>query len=211
MAMAREPVPTHARYHYSMFYLAAMGRSREAAEEAERGLDADPLNFLGNFQRIGCLFAARMVEEAVAELLQLTELHQAHYQPFYLLGLNYALQGKHAEALAAAEKAHSLAPWNLNSLGLLAGVLKRAGNVSRAEELRQRLNPEAFGAPLGLFLFYLVCSESDAAAGWAEKAVEQRDPRIVLILLLLRGPFLDIWRSSARWAALAKKMNLPEV
>jgi hypothetical protein len=53
----------------------------------------------------------------------------------------------------------------------------------------------------------LICSEPDKAADWAEKAIEQRDPRIAGTLRL----FPRIWRSSPRWPALARQMNLRDI
>ena len=50
--------------------------------------------------------------------------------------------------------------------------------------------------------FHLLCGEIDQAADWFEKAIEQRDPAM---------PTLGYrFRSSPRWPALAKMMNLPQ-
>ena len=91
-----------------------------------------------------------------------------------------------------------------DAIGTLAGVLRRMGEVSRAEELIQKLMPaDAYGAPMGLAVFYLVCGEIDRAADWLEKAIEQRDVNVIW--------FASAWfRSTSRWPALARLMNLPE-
>jgi hypothetical protein len=57
-----------------------------------------------------------------------------------------------------------------------------------------------------LAIFHLLCGEVERAADWSEKATEQRDP---LMMLFLRQPIAKALRSSARWPALAKMMNLP--
>jgi tRNA A-37 threonylcarbamoyl transferase component Bud32 len=44
------------------------------------------------------------------------------------------------------------------------------------------------------------------AAGWVEKAVEQREPAAIYFLLL---PLAKDLRRSSRWPALANMMNLP--
>jgi hypothetical protein len=78
------------------------------------------------------------------------------------------------------------------------------GEVKRAEELIQRLmSGETFGAPLGLSVFYLVCGEIDRAADWLEKLIEQRHPDATVVASMF-------FRSTSRWPALARLMNLPE-
>lgn len=90
------------------------------------------------------------------------------------------------------------------AIGTLAGALRQMGEVDRAEELRQKLMlGEAYGAPLGLAFYYLLCGETNKAADWLEKAIEQRHPNAMAIALRQ-------FRSTSRWAALADLVNLPE-
>ena len=92
-----------------------------------------------------------------------------------------------------------------------AGVLMQSGDRDGAQELVEKLRAESgqvYGAPMALAVFHALCGEADAAADWFEKAIEQRDPAVVGYL---RTPLMRILRSSPRWPALAKQMNLPEV
>lgn len=59
------------------------------------------------------------------------------------------------------------------------------------------------GAPRGLAL---LCAEIDRAADWTEKALDQRDPLMVMFLQL---PLAKDLHASGRWPTLAKMMNLP--
>jgi hypothetical protein len=61
----------------------------------------------------------------------------------------------------------------------------------------------AYGATAGLAVFYALCGEFNQAAEWAEQAIDEQYGLLVHIL----GPLL---RSTPRWPALAKLMNLPE-
>jgi len=63
------------------------------------------------------------------------------------------------------------------------------------------------GAPLGFIHYHLICSEIEQAAGWAEKAIEQRESSIIYFLL---HPLARPLRRSSRWPALAKMTNLPQ-
>jgi TolB-like protein/Tfp pilus assembly protein PilF len=207
LAMARDPVPPIVRTTYGLNYLMAIGRTREAIEEHQRALNEDPLNLITHFQLALCLQAAGRDPEAYAELHQLRELDENFHCTFWALGVYNVTRGLFAEALALAEKAHSLAPWASQNTGLLAGVLSRTGLTSRAESLLEKLAlAEAYGTPLGLMFFHLVCAEIDKAAHWAEKAIEQRDTRMIMFLSL---PLMKTLRSSLRWPVLARQMNLP--
>jgi hypothetical protein len=52
----------------------------------------------------------------------------------------------------------------------------------------------------------VLCSEIDAAADWYEKAIQERDPFVVVFARISYGKVL---RESPRWPKLAKMMNLP--
>jgi len=211
LAMAREPVPTYVRWYCAM-HLLLVGRMREAAEQCIRGLKDDPLSFMGRFHYAAALLGAGNDDAGEAELRELCAIHPNLYQPFYLLGLSQSLRGLHAEARATAETAYILAPWNTGTTGLFAGALMRAGERRRAEELLENLLPgDRYGAPLGLLVHFVMCSEIEQAASWAWKVFEQRDPRLIFIVGLLRSPSHSLLRSSDSWSALAARLDLPGV
>jgi hypothetical protein len=113
------------------------------------------------------------------------------------------------EALAYAEKGFSLAPWNVPNVGLLAGLLVRNGDQARADDLLRILGDgHAHGAPCALAIFHFICSEIEAGAEWMEMALAQKNQMVAM--LLLTAPYGPLARSSSRWPALAKMMNLPE-
>jgi TolB-like protein len=209
MAMAREPVPTYVRWYYFV-YLLLVGRTRESAEQCLRGLKDDPLSFMGRFHYAAALLSAGNDEPGEVELRELCAIHSNLYQPFYLLGLSQSLRGLHAEALPTAEKAYALAPWHTGTTGLFAGALTRAGKHHDAEELLQNLLPgDRYGTPFGLLVYSLVCAEIEPAAQWAWKVLEQRDPRLIFNLALLRSPSQRLLRESESWSALAGRLNIP--
>ena len=87
-------------------------------------------------------------------------------------------------------------------------MFMRTGDTSGAGAMLQKLGDgQAYGAPLGFVSCYLLCSEIDLAADWAEKAIEQRDPTL---LGYLRFPYAKELLGSSRWPKLAKMMNLPD-
>jgi tetratricopeptide (TPR) repeat protein len=179
-----------------------MGRTEEAVEQLEQGLKGDPLNVMARVTLAISLVSLGRLAEAQVEAHKVLEFEENHMWASWILANTYARQEKWTEALHFAEKeSSSLIPQHI---GTLAGVLRRMGEMKRAEELLQKLmSGETFGAPLGLCHFYFVCGEMDKAADWLEKAIEQRHP--------LAGAFASMYfRSSSRWPTLARLMNLPE-
>ena len=57
--------------------------------------------------------------------------------------------------------------------------------------------------PIGLLFYYVLCSVDDTAADWYASMIQERDPYAPV------WNFLKPIRSSPRWPALAKMMNLP--
>jgi len=203
LAMARDPVPPDVHNWYGFFYLLPMGRTLDAIQEFELALQEDPLNLLFRVVLAYGLIRAARYEDASAELRRIRELHENHRQTYVMLALIHVSQGMLEEALSSAERGYSLAPWNPQAISTLAAVLRRTGQVSRAEEVLQPLRnaPDAYAVPRGMFTFHSLCDEIDQAVVWLEKSVEQRDP--------LSPGYSARFRSSAHWPALAKMMNLP--
>jgi len=203
LAMGRDPVPPEVHQWYGHFYLAPMGRPEDAVEELERALQEDPLNLMFHLILANCLRVAGRYEDESKELRRVLEL-DVNSSAYMMLAQNYAFRGMLTEALPLAEKGYSLAPWNRWAIAIFAAVLRRTGDTSRAEEVLQKLRdaPESYGVPRALCIFHLCCGEIEQAADWAEKSVEQRDS--------FSPGLLAACRSSPRWPALAKMMNLPD-
>lgn len=206
MALARGPLSGGARARYG-HYLIFTGRLDEAVPEHESAVQSDPLNLTLRSILSLVLMAAGKVADAARECRRILELDQNFHPAHFYLSLTYMQRGDLAQALASAEKAHSLAPWTLAVTGYIAGLLKLTGDSARAGTVLQGLGDgTAYGAPLGFVYYHLVCSEIEQAAAWTEKAIEQRDP---VLLFLLTFPLGRTLRRSSRWPALSKIVNLP--
>jgi TolB-like protein/tetratricopeptide (TPR) repeat protein/predicted Ser/Thr protein kinase len=201
LAMAHDPVLPLVRQWYGFMYLLPIGRTEEAVRQCKLGVQEDPLNVIARTSLGAALMNAQRLADAQVELHKVLEFGENHPSPLLFLALTYARQEKWAEALYIAEKATPMLPW---IIGILAGVLKRMGEVDRSEKLVQKLmSSENYDVPIGLSLFYLVCGEIDRAAEWWEKVIEQRST--------LATNFGSVFfRSTSRWPELARLMNLPE-
>ena len=139
LAVAREPVPAYVRWYYSFSSVLPMGRPRESVQQCLRGLQDDPLKFLGGFHYADALLAAGNANAGEAHLRQLSEVHAILYQPYYLVSPSQTLRGLHKDARAAAEKAYSLALWSATTTGLFA-VLR---SDSRWSSVVETLGPSS--------------------------------------------------------------------
>jgi eukaryotic-like serine/threonine-protein kinase len=208
-AMARDPIPPFIRAAYGFWYLQAVGRHQDAADECERALEKDPLNVIGHTNLGVCLLWAGRDPEASTEFYKALEIDGNFWFAIYALGIHHALKGTATEALPFAEKAHSLAPWSPDTIALLAGVLMRMGDAHQAESLIEKLKPvEKYGVPRGLTMFHALCGDSDKAADWTEKSIEQRDPWVPLFM---HSTVRKALSPNPRWSAIARQMNLPDV
>lgn len=189
-------------------YLLASGRRDEAVEQLQLAVQGDPLHLTYRSLLGHALGASGRLAEAESLLLQTWDLDPDFVFTNTYLADHYAHRKMLAEALPFAARAFSVAPWFFQNAGVYAGLLDRLGQPERAKEVLQTLAP---GAPNGtskaLALFHETCGDLDQAAGWFEKAIEERDSMVALLLQAAAGEAL---RASRHWPRLAGLMNLSD-
>jgi len=207
LAMAREPISCHLRLWYALFFLFSMGRGGEAQLEMERVLKEDPLSQMWHWVLSEVLQGMGKNDEALSAGRKAVEIDPQFWAGWMWLGLLQSIQGRNAESRDSAERATTGAPWSPYCVGLMAGVLTNAGETEKAEELLANLRHDAYGGPVGLAIYHLTLGEIDRALEWAGKAVEQRFPTIIIVVIRAYAP---LFSQLAGWSALLKKMNMPE-
>jgi tetratricopeptide (TPR) repeat protein len=208
IALSREPVSPLLRHWYSYFYLRVAGRALEAVKHHQRILEEDPLSPIMRASLAIALTAAGKDREALVEARSALELNPNFIAAYTLQALDVT-KAPLPEALKYAETGYRLAPWNLPSAGLLAGLLVRRGEKARAAELVGRLGDgRANAAPVAFAIFHLLSGEIEEAAVWTKKAVRQKHNFVAM--LLLAPPWKPLLQTSSHWPELARMMNLPE-
>ncbi len=207
LAMAREPVPWHVRSWYSWSYLFSVGRAEEARREAERALEDNPLSQILHCSLAVVLAGLGLEEEARAAFGKVVELDPQFWWGWQQLGMHHAISGRQAEARDCAGKALAIFPSSPFTIGLLAGVLRNAGETARAEAMLAELPAGSYEAAAALACFHLVCGEIDAAVEWAGQAIAHRNP---LYVTLFVRPYEKLLSKSPGWPGLLKKLNLAE-
>ena len=201
LALTAQQVPPEVRVRYAMFYLVPLGRFREALDHVERAVEQDPLNvlFRGGFSLI---LASESPDRAAAEARKAMEIDERHWLPYYAMSMNRIRLGELREARELAARSAAAAPWMPLPAGLLAGLLRLLGEHDDADAVLSKLQ-----SPSGRFIYHMVCSEIDAAADSLAKAVAQGE--VQPLMWFGASDFLRPLRSSPRWPALARMMNLP--
>ena len=207
-AMDQGAIPPMVHRNYGLYCLLPTGRAQEAVDHYTLGVNEDPLNLMARAERAVCLRAASRDLEGNDALRLILDLDETFFFPYFMLGVNLAADGALDEARALAERGYALAPWFKPMVGLLAAVLTRTGESDRADMLvRQHLSPDlGYVDPIGPAVFHRLTGNVDGVADCVERAINERQ-FAVFFFLTSHGQML---RSSARWPALAKMMNLPE-
>jgi serine/threonine protein kinase len=205
-AIELNPNYPDARVYYSHL-LNYMGRPKEAAMQADRGLELDPLNTL--FQGIYAMYLmqARRYDDAIALLrkilvtvpndaIALSTLRSAyHMKRMYKEALeiwkaSYAAKGDR-EALDALERGFAE--------GGYQGALRRV-----AETLAER-SKTTFVTPWQIATLYTRAGMNKEAIDWLEKAYQAHDQNMPYISV---DPIFDDLRADPRFQDLLRRMKL---
>ena len=207
-AQALQTIPEYGLI-YANYFLVPMGRMQEAIAMLEGIVTSDPLFIPLRAGFAHTLLCAKLYDRAIAEAHKALELDEKHWLPNLSLALIYLMKEMIPEALAATERAYEGAPWNPRIIGLLAGILARAGETARADSLIEGIESAQarHNVPSAMVLYHLIRSDINAAADWLQKAIEARDATVVYWLQL---PHCKPLRASPRWPKIAAMMNLPE-
>jgi serine/threonine-protein kinase len=197
------------RHLHGYFYLRFVGRANQAVTEHQLALHDDPLNFIVRVGLCTSLTSAGRHGEALAEARRLLELAPAFTPAYRLLPFDVAAAPL-PEALAYAERNHSLAPLSPGPSGLLAGLLERDGQTERAQSvLRAVVGRDAYGSALDWALYHLARGKADAAFEFLEELRVQRHP--FLLMTLVGGPYAPVLRASAHWPVFARSIGLMSI
>ena len=206
LAMSHGAVPARVQRYYAHYCLLPTGRAQAAVEHYRRGVSEDPLDLTFRTELAVCLRAAGWRAECDDELRRIMKSDETFWFPYFVLGVNRALDGHLEEAVAISERAFQVAPWFTPIVGLRAAMLRRIGQTEAADRMyAEHLRPaDRYADPIGSAMFHLLSGELEAAVDWTVKAIEQRQ---TAVLFFLNAHATEL-RSTPRWPALAKMMNL---
>ena len=200
-------------------------RIDEAIAEIKQALESDPLAGLTRAWLGIMLLLAEEYDQAIDEARGLLELEPASCWPHFITGIAYRQKyyegfvlGRRRpadasagpifaeEAVAGHLRAIELYPGSDYFLGWLGLALGMCGRKAEARAVLEKLRrSKRYILPTSFAHVYLGLGEFDAAFEWFDRAVEERDQNMMLIL---SGRHFDPIREDPRFAALLRKMKL---
>ena len=204
-AIALNPDYAPAHYWYSNL-LIITGQAPDAVAESEIARELDPFSPSMNLSRCRTRYWTRQYESADRCFNEMLEKDPANSRAKYILGLVYQAQGRSEKALDVFQKLYekdqalAAAP-----LGYIYGRLGRKEEalkiLARANEMAQ----QTYFPPQEIAIIQLGIGDRDKALEWLEKAY---DERFAYLIYLTVEPLFDPLHGDARFANLARRLNL---
>jgi TolB-like protein/Flp pilus assembly protein TadD len=210
--LALELNPNYATAHrWYADFLAALGKSQEAAREMERARELDPLSLVINMEMAWNLYMARDYIRAVEQARKTLEVEPQFSPAYHVLGLAYEQMGKYPEAIAAFQRAQQGSEGNPINLAGLGYTYGRANCEPEARKILGELKTQAkqrYVSPYAYSIVYLGLGDKEQGLKWLVKAYDEHD---VWLIWILRDPRLDLIRQESAFQNLLRQMNLPVV
>ena len=212
-AIALDPSDASARQWFALD-LASIGRTKEAIDEANRAHQLDPLSpIIDNTQAIAYR-AARQTDKAIEICKRIIAENPNFGRAHGVLGGMYWDQHKEADAIQELKIVSQLES-DKNSSEVADAMDKgfssggRLGASRRAIEalLKQRAAKSGYVSPYEIAWFYADMGDKDHAFEWLNTAYEEHDGGV---LALPTDVSFDVLRSDPRYAALVRKIGLPQ-
>ena len=201
-----------AHYWYSML-LVALGRGKEALQEAERGLRLDPLSprgALGMKRSAQYLISGTRphLKEPVMKRQPILDLEPGEPWARAHEAADLALEGRCADARSDVLRARQLAPGvNIRMVWYVATVEWLCDNHARARALLDTMEqrPDAREHATAIAALHAQFGEKDSAFVW----LERQQPWTMIHLAFLSGDrFMDPLRSDPRFPQLLRRVGI---
>lgn len=182
---------------------AMLGRFSEAISLLHRSIEIDPLRTADYLDLGAFTWCAGSLDVSITYLRKCLEINPQFPMAHLCIGLDYLEKGRLDSALANMMK-ESEPTWQMQGLAIVYYALgrKEKANHVLAEYIRRFQESGAFQ----IAEIYAFRNEKDEAFQWLNRAYDQRDGGLTQ---MVGDPLLRNIVRDPRYAALAKKMNLP--
>jgi tetratricopeptide (TPR) repeat protein len=181
-----------------------LGRFDEALQLTRRAVDLDPLN-ADSWENLGVIeFYAGQLDQAAADSKKALELDPNQWGSPVDLSRTYLLQGRPQDALPEIEHVHNAThrAW-MYALTYYALGRKKESDAALSELITKYHASNAFE----IATIYAFRNQTDEAFEWLDRGYAQRDPSMMTTKV---EPLLNSLHDDPRFAALLKKLNLPQ-
>jgi tetratricopeptide (TPR) repeat protein len=179
-----------------------------AVSAVKRAFELDPLSQQMNAFVAWVYLWVNDFAHATEQARKTLELFPGMLQAYYALGLAELCQSRHAEAIAALEKAVAISPDPL-SAAYLGCAQARAGRIEAArqvlDDLLQRSERELVLPRCFVFL-YAELGQPDLAFEWLDRAYESHDTGLMALRVM---PLYERLRSDSRYKRMLGQLGIP--
>jgi serine/threonine-protein kinase len=205
-AIALDPRYATAHHWYGISCLVPMGRLDDALEQLGLAQSLDPVSSIIARDVAVAHYYRRNFGAALEQCDHTIELNP-HFAPAYMtLSLVQEQLGDLEEALAALERAVSLAPMSPRMHGALGRTLALAGRraeATRALRQLETLAQDRYVSPFEFASIHVALGEIDLGFKWLQKA---REERVFELIAARVDPRFDALRADARFDAILARM-----
>ena len=180
-AIALRPGYSKAHQWYANLLVAA-GRFDEAEREMRRAQQLDPLSLIASAALGWVRYFAGRHDEALAQFRLTLALDEDFELAYLWSGWSLEELGRYDEAIAMLEEAVARSEGSGISIASLARVHALSGNRAEAERLLEALLGSGEYVPsYEIAKAYLALEQTERAAEWLQRAVEQRSHSMVFL------------------------------
>jgi serine/threonine protein kinase/tetratricopeptide (TPR) repeat protein len=198
-------------YWYYGWFLASMRRNDQAIAEVKRSQQIDPLTVFPT-AGVGTLYLfTRQWDPAIEQLHHAIAIDPNFWFSYSFLGRAYEQKGKLPEAIAQFQRAVELEKENAEIWSGLGNAYAVSGNRAAAQKVLdhlKELSAHSWVAPYNVAVIYAGLGDKDQAFALLERAYQDRSYYMPSFLTM--DERLDNLHSDPRYAALVKRVGLPE-
>jgi TolB-like protein len=206
-AIELDPNLAITHYRYAWTFLSPMGRHDEAIAEMRIAMEKEPLYLIQGANFAGVLLYARRFDDALEQAKKTFDLDPSFVGGRSWLAHAYYAKGMYADALAIAEKSLDS---DMPFLADAALSYEKTGQREKAITLIKRwkeLEKNRYVMNYWIAATYAAMGDKDEAFAELEKSYQNHD---WFLQRMKVDPFMDPLRDDPRFAAMVKRLNLPE-